>query len=91
MPVRSLNSCLRPLGYFGSYARGDWCVGSDLDLVAVVEHSDKPRERRSIDWDLDDLPVPRELLVYTTDEWRVLATGEGRFGKTLLNETAWIR
>ena len=28
---------LQRLGYFGSYARGDWGVGSDLDLVAVVD------------------------------------------------------
>jgi predicted nucleotidyltransferase len=25
------------LGYFGSYARGDWGVGSDLDLFALVD------------------------------------------------------
>lgn len=24
------------LGYFGSYAKGDWSVGSDLDLVIVL-------------------------------------------------------
>jgi len=82
---------LRKIGYFGSYARGDWGVGSDLDLVAVVEQSDKPRSRRAIDWDLDDLPVPAELLIYTTDEWRVLAASDSRFGKTLLSETVWIR
>ena len=28
---------LLELGYFGSYARGDWAVGSDLDLVAIVD------------------------------------------------------
>jgi hypothetical protein len=26
-------------GYFGSYARWDWGVGSDLDLILIVEHS----------------------------------------------------
>lgn len=25
------------IGYFGSYARGDWGVGSDLDLVVIGE------------------------------------------------------
>ncbi len=24
------------VGYFGSYARGDWGVGSDLDLLIIV-------------------------------------------------------
>ncbi|MGQ9602514.1 MAG: nucleotidyltransferase domain-containing protein, partial [Candidatus Bipolaricaulia bacterium] len=28
------------IGYLGSYARGDWGVGSDLDLVVVVQRSD---------------------------------------------------
>ena len=27
------------VGYFGSYARGDWGVGSDLDLVIIVERA----------------------------------------------------
>ncbi|RKL62693.1 nucleotidyltransferase domain-containing protein [Thermoanaerobacteraceae bacterium SP2] len=27
------------IGYFGSYARKDWGVGSDLDLVVVVTGS----------------------------------------------------
>lgn len=30
------------IGYFGSYARGDWGVGSDLDLTVIVESSSKP-------------------------------------------------
>jgi predicted nucleotidyltransferase len=24
------------IGYFGSYARGDWGVGSDIDLIALL-------------------------------------------------------
>lgn len=36
------------LGYFGSYATGDWGVGSDLDLVAVVRTSPQPFERRAL-------------------------------------------
>src|SRR5436309_7063503 len=60
------------LGYFGSYARGDAGVGSDLDLIAVVESSSDPFERRSLDWDLSSLPVPAEILVYTRQEWERL-------------------
>ena len=44
--VEKVNQIRRPdivrLGYFGSYARGDWGVGSDLDLVIIVENSDEP-------------------------------------------------
>jgi predicted nucleotidyltransferase len=35
------------IGYFGSYARGDWRVGSDLDSVIVVERSRQPFARRA--------------------------------------------
>ena len=46
------------LGYFGSYARGDWGPGSDLDLVVVIERSDLPFQRRPVEWDTTGLPVP---------------------------------
>jgi hypothetical protein len=39
------------LGYFGSYARGDWGVGSDLDLIVIVRDTDTPFERRALTWD----------------------------------------
>lgn len=78
------------LGYFGSYARGDWGVGSDLDLVAIVEHTTEPFERRSLTWDLSSLPVPAELLIYTSSEWESLQKDRGRFARTLENETVWV-
>lgn len=78
------------LGYFGSYARGDWGVGSDLDLVAIVESSAEPFERRSLQWDLNALPVPADLLVYTLDEWNSLHEQGGRFARTLEQEVVWI-
>ena len=56
-------------GYFGSYARGDWGVGSDLDLVVRFIDTDEPFETRSLNWDLNDLPVQTELIIYTLDEW----------------------
>jgi len=78
------------LGYFGSYARGDWGVGSDLDLVAVVDRSDAPFDQRALQWDLSSLPVAADLLVYTVDEWRRLATQNSRFARTLADETSWV-
>jgi predicted nucleotidyltransferase len=78
------------LGYFGSYARGDWGVGSDLDLVAVVRESRLPFERRALEWDLNALPVPAELLVYTEAEWAALMERAEGFARALKGETVWI-
>jgi len=78
------------LGWFGSYARGDAGVGSDLDLVAVVESSEEPFERRALAWDLSQLPVPAEILVYTRDEWQRLQREGRRFARTLQRDARWL-
>jgi len=76
------------LGYFGSYARGDWGVGSDVDLIAIIEGAAGPFERRALDWELLDLPVPAEILVYTREEWERLRSEGGRFVRTIEREVA---
>jgi predicted nucleotidyltransferase len=78
------------LGYFGSYANGTWGVGSDLDLVAVVRESAEPFERRALSWDLAPLPVPAEILVYTSAEWDRMARAGERFARTLAAEAIWL-
>lgn len=78
------------LGYFGSYARGNWGVGSDLDLIAIIKQTDEPFERRALTWDLTSLPVPAELLVYTQAEWKQLLAEGTRLAQTLLRETVWL-
>jgi len=77
------------IGFFGSYARGNDGVGSDLDLIIIVDHSDDPFERRSVAWDMTKLPVPADLLVYTKEEWQSLDPNR-RFNKMLMKETVWI-
>lgn len=78
------------VGYYGSYARGDWGVGSDVDLIAVVERASEPFERRALDWDLLDLPVPAEIVVYTREEWERLRNKGGRFAHMIERETVWL-
>jgi predicted nucleotidyltransferase len=78
------------LGFFGSYAGEKWGVGSDIDLVAVVEDSNLPFERRALGWDTNRLPVPADLLVYTIGEWRKMETERGRFIRTLEREVVWV-
>ena len=76
------------IGYFGSYARGDWGVGSDLDVVLIVDRSPEPFEQRGARWDTTRLPVPVDLLVYTMEEWERL----GREGRRLdrRGELIWL-
>ncbi len=78
------------IGYFGSFARGDAGVGSDLDLVAVVGESTESFERRAVNWDLSSLPVPSEILVYTQHEWETLMERGGRFARMLREEAVWL-
>lgn len=77
------------IGYFGSYARGDWGVGSDLDIIIMLRHLEVPYERRGAGWTRSELPVPADLLFYSQDEWRALPR-EGRFYRTLLREAVWV-
>ena len=81
---------LAALGYFGSHARGDTGFGSDLDLVAVVEHSDAPRMERGRDWPYERLPVPADLLIFTVDEWQAMMQRGGRFASVMKDEVVWV-
>jgi predicted nucleotidyltransferase len=56
---------------FGSYAWGSPDEESDLDLLVVVDKSDEnPHKRGEIGADvLWDLKIPKDLLIYTKDEF----------------------
>lgn len=77
------------IGYFGSYARGDWGVGSDLDLVIILKESHRPFERRAAEWDMIELPVPADVLIYTEEEWRSLCLQRG-FYRRVMKEVVWV-
>jgi predicted nucleotidyltransferase len=78
------------IGYIGSYARGDWGVGSDLDLIFNLESSSQPFWRRPLELPLPDLPVLADMLVYTMDEWRSLAEQGARFYNAVQIEAIWV-
>jgi nucleotidyltransferase substrate binding protein (TIGR01987 family) len=90
MIERQRHHGVRRLGYFGSYARDDWGVGSDLDLIAIMANSKEPFERRSLSWELSALPVHAELIVYTEKEWERIQKENGLFIRTLNHETVWV-
>ena len=77
------------LGYFGSYARGDWGVGSDVDVIAIVRKTTEPFQRRSLEWDLSGLPVPAEIIVYSLREWEKMKREDTRFFRMLDRDAAW--
>ncbi|MCW5983380.1 MAG: nucleotidyltransferase domain-containing protein [Bryobacteraceae bacterium] len=77
------------IGYFGSYALGKWGVGSDLDIIVVVDGASDFFEHRSRNWDLSDLPVPADILVYTAAEWQSPALSV-RFKAAIERETVWV-
>jgi len=78
------------IGYIGSYARGDWGVGSDLDLFILVERSDRPFGRRASRWDTTALPVPTDVWVYTREEWERMAAQGSRFYQEVTREAVWV-
>lgn len=75
------------IGVFGSFARGEWAFGSDLDLLVVVPDSDQSSPQS---WDTSALPVPVDLLRYTESAWRRLAESDSRFRHTLATEAMWL-
>jgi uncharacterized protein len=87
--VRRHPECQR-LGIFGSYVRGDWGVGSDLDLVAVVSGAELPFERRPVAWPREDLPIPADLLVYTRSEWTETLAAGNPFLTRIAREVRWL-
>lgn len=81
---------LAAVGLFGSYARGDWGVGSDADVLIVVDHAQRPFVERARGWDLSSLPVPADVLVYDPAEWEALASGSSRWAGVLRREVSWV-
>lgn len=81
---------VRMVGYIGSYARGDWGVGSDVDLIVVVDNDDTPFLDRTISLDFTEIPVPVDVLTYTASEWDKLINRGGKFSETIKTEIVWI-
>lgn len=77
------------IGYFGSYARGDWGVGSDLDIVILLDSSEDPFMHRASGFDLQDLPVPADVLVYTLEEWKSFRARQPGY-ENLYSEIKWM-
>lgn len=77
------------VGYFGSYARGDWGVGSDVDIIVIVARAEEPFARRAARWHVEDLPVPADVLVYTQEEWERIDP-RSRFAREVRSSIRWV-
>jgi hypothetical protein len=82
--VISADSRVSRVGYAGSYARGDWGVGSDVDVVILLGDTREPFIERGRAFDATELPVPADVLVYTEAEWNRMKQGSG------LDPVVWI-
>ena len=76
------------IGVFGSYARGDAGVGSDLDLV-VVTRGDGGAPRAAA-YDASRLPVPADVLVYSEERWDELRAQATGLARTIAREAKWF-
>lgn len=72
-------------GCFGSYARGDAGVGSDLDLVVVVRDG----EGSSL-FDVSRLPVPADVVVFEEARWTELSAEPAGLARTIALEAKWL-
>jgi len=81
---------LRAVGVFGSYGRGDAGVGSDLDLLLILQECSDPIWQRLRRWDTASLPVACDLRVYSLEEWRSLPGWNPRLAAALAHDTRWL-
>ncbi len=64
---------------FGSVVTGNWGPGSDLDIIVEVRRPGGDFISRGAAFDTAGLPVPADVLVYTTSELSSLREEAGRF------------
>ena len=79
------------VGYFGSYARGDYVPGSDLDVLIELSRSDLPHWRdRAVRYRPDSFPVGMDVFAYTSDALAALRAASAAFIKTIDVEIGWL-
>jgi len=81
---------IRRIGAFGSYATGKWGVGSDLDILILVDVAEAAFAGRALRYPVSSLPVPCQVLVYTLEEWRQMLHDKRRFALTVEAEAVWL-
>ena len=74
---------------FGSYARGDYCKDSDLDICVLVPAITDNRSDMRVDVACtirDDFPLPFDVFLYTFDEFEEYSKVKSRLQYKIKNE-----
>jgi Nucleotidyltransferase domain len=66
------NRSVQEIVVFGSFERGNYGPGSDVDVFVLLTHSDKSIRDRIPDLLPLEFPVPMDVFPYTTDEVEAL-------------------
>lgn len=80
------------VGFFGSYARGDYLPASDLDVLVEVTSSQHTRWwDRPVDFaPVRSIPVGVELFIYTSDEILRMQQEKSTWLHRILAEAVWV-
>lgn len=73
---------------FGSYARGTQNQDSDLDLAIIIKEYSKDRHSLLVDGHraLYGLKIPKDLFIFSCDEFERYSKDQTRLSFTILNE-----
>jgi predicted nucleotidyltransferase len=77
---------LKKIIIFGSFARGDYHKGSDLDLVIVGEFKERFIDRIGKIIELNDSDLEIEAMVYTEEEFQKMIQERRPFIEQVLKE-----
>ena len=89
--LRSNNSAIKAVGYFGSYAKKTFAPGSDLDVIIVLEESPFPRFFDRIpDLYPQSFPVGVDIFAYTVEEINKMKSRKNSWIEHILDETIWV-
>lgn len=88
--VRSREPSLIRVGYLGSFSPDGSEEETHLDVLLVVRETDVAPADRVAMWDLSDIPVPTQPLVYTSSEWTAMVEQGGWLARRIESEAVWV-
>ena len=70
--------------------RHEWaCFAAQQSTGKAVKALSESFERRSVNWDLNGLPVSGDIIVYSLPEWEDLIKKDTKFSRMLKSEAVW--